>query len=104
MLISKNGEITENTESELVKVISSSTNKIAKDCIVTIILNNLSDILLVEFERFSNTIWIYQKNGIAILFDLPKEDNEGFRCDFFNFTGKRSLYFCAGKEAGALPF
>lgn len=59
---------------------------------------------MVEFENFTQTIWFYKSDGIAIYVDLPQEENGSFRCNFFNYIGKRSLFAWPGKEEGALPF
>ncbi len=104
MLVKIKGTFIETTDSELHQYIVSATHEVAGNCIYGIYEAHKDSIVLVDFERFTNIIWMYQKNGVALLMDLPKKENRGFRCDFYNFIGHKSTISWPGKEEGALPF
>ncbi|MEQ2529155.1 hypothetical protein WMO40_21000 [Bacillaceae bacterium CLA-AA-H227] len=104
MLVRINSEFFDKKEHEIAEYIGTLTHETAKACILAILAAHKDSILLVEFDQFIDSIWMYQKNGIAICVDLPYLRNEGFRCGFNDFTGMKSLYTWPGKAEGDLPF
>ncbi|MDP4087449.1 MAG: hypothetical protein Q8934_23065, partial [Bacillota bacterium] len=87
MLVSIKNEFFQKNLNELNEYIRNLTNECSFICIKGLLETYQDNILLIKFEDFIHSIWIYRADGIAILVYLPKEEYEGFRYDFFNFTG-----------------
>lgn len=78
-----------------------------KKCVTDLFQANIPSILLVTHDKLFNTIWMYKKDGIALVIGSMGDGLDGngaFECHFFNFTGDKCTFNWPGKEEGALPF